>query len=137
MNFADGARVERLDLLAGWTAMNKLTAVWLVALVLMVGVPGAARAHSRFHTHFGFYFGYPSYYWRPYYYPYYYPYYRSYYYYSPPPTVYVEPPQPKVYVQQPAASYWYYCPAAEKYYPYVQSCPQGWLQVVPQSSPPP
>ena len=118
--------------------MNKLTVRWLIALVLLIGVPAASSAHSRFHTHFGFYFGYPSYYWGPSYYsPYYYNpyYYRPYYYYVPNP-VYVEPPQPKVYVQQPSNNYWYYCPAAGKYYPYVQSCPQGWLQVVPQTSPP-
>ena len=42
---------------------------------------------------------------------------------------YVDPPQ--VYAQ-PAPSYWYYCPSAGAYYPYVSSCPEGWLQVVPR-----
>ena len=113
--------------------MNKMVAGWLIALVMLVGLPGEASARGRFHSHFGFYFGYPSYYWGPRYYD---PFYRPYYYYNPAP-VYIEPPQPKVYVQQPSTYYWYYCPAAQKYYPYVQTCPQGWLQVVPQNSPPP
>lgn len=50
--------------------------------------------------------------------------------------------QPQVYVQrevpanQPAASgYWYYCPDSRTYYPYAQTCPSAWLQVVPQTSP--
>ena len=50
--------------------------------------------------------------------------------------------QPQVYVQRevpaaaPAASgYWYYCPDSRAYYPYAQTCPTPWLQVVPQTSP--
>ncbi len=44
---------------------------------------------------------------------------------APGPPVYVQPPP-----QQPA--YWYYCQSAKTYYPYVQQCPEGWLQVVPR-----
>ncbi|MBI1731572.1 MAG: hypothetical protein HYR49_02225 [Gammaproteobacteria bacterium] len=50
--------------------------------------------------------------------------------------------EPQVYVQRetapsgPAASgFWYYCPDSRTYYPYAQSCPSPWLQVVPQTSP--
>jgi len=43
-----------------------------------------------------------------------------------PPTVYAPPYAP----QEPA--YWYYCQNPAGYYPYVQQCPTGWLQVVPQ-----
>ncbi len=42
-----------------------------------------------------------------------------------PEPVYVQPPPP-----QPA--YWYYCESARAYYPYVQQCPEGWLEVVPR-----
>src|SRR5690606_32713151 len=62
-------------------------------------------------------------------------------YYSYPRTVVVER-QPQVYVQRtPAAApaaqqdYWYYCPDSRTYYPYAQSCPSPWLQVVPQTTP--
>jgi len=50
-----------------------------------------------------------------------------------PPPVYVQR-QDVVNVQaQPQASnYWHYCRNPEGYYPYVKSCPGGWLQVVPQ-----
>lgn len=55
--------------------------------------------------------------------------------YYPPRTVYVTPPT-TVYVQpqQSASSgYWYYCPDPAGYYPYVPSCPKGWMTVVPQT----
>src|ERR1700693_2583337 len=29
------------------------------------------------------------------------------------------------------SNYWYYCPDSGGYYPDVQTCPSGWLQVVP------
>jgi len=58
----------------------------------------------------------------PFYYP---PYYYDPYYYAPPPPVeYVQP--------APQQQYWYYCGSARAYYPYVQNCPEGWQQVVPQ-----
>ena len=48
-----------------------------------------------------------------------------------PPVVYAPAP---VYAQpvysQPA--HWYYCESAQGYYPYVQQCPEGWLEVVPR-----
>jgi len=50
--------------------------------------------------------------------------------------------EPQVYVQRetpvvspPAPEYWYYCPDSKTYYPYAQTCPSGWLQVVPQTVP--
>jgi len=61
--------------------------------------------------------------------PFWYPYPYPYPVYSPPVAVEASPPQ-----YQP--QYWYYCPSAQGYYPYVKECPGGWLQVVPQSSPP-
>jgi hypothetical protein len=32
--------------------------------------------------------------------------------------------------------YWYYCQDPQGYYPYVRSCPGGWIQVVPNVTPP-
>ena len=77
----------------------------------------------------------PWYPWYPYY-PYYsyYPYYP---YYAPAPAVAVEP-QPQEYADsgQQQSDYWYYCQDPQGYYPYVQSCPGGWMKVVPQPAPP-
>ncbi len=51
-------------------------------------------------------------------------------YYAAPPVVVQPAPAP------PAQAYWYYCQSAGAYYPYVQDCPGGWMQVVPQPGPP-
>jgi hypothetical protein len=48
-----------------------------------------------------------------------------------PPTV-VAPPAPPPAPTQ----YWYYCARARAYYPYVTSCPEGWMQVVPPPATP-
>lgn len=57
-------------------------------------------------------------------------------YYAPAP-IYVQPPP--AYVDRPAADasdYWYYCESPAGYYPYVKSCPGGWMRVVPETVPP-
>ncbi len=57
-------------------------------------------------------------------------------YYAPAP-IYVQPPP--AYVDRPAADasdYWYYCESPAGYYPYVKSCPGGWMRVVPVRVPP-
>jgi hypothetical protein len=73
--------------------------------------------------------------WFPYY-PYYsyYPYYPYYY---PAPAAAVEE-EPQVYSQpeEQESDYWYYCQDPQGYYPYVQSCPGGWMKVVPQPAAP-
>jgi hypothetical protein len=55
-------------------------------------------------------------------------------YYSPEvteaPPAYSEPQRQ----QQP--HYWYYCQESQGYYPYVKSCPGGWMTVVPNVTPP-
>lgn len=52
------------------------------------------------------------------------------------PPVVVEPTPPPVYIEQsstePTNGYWYYCQASRAYYPYVKSCPRGWIPVAPQ-----
>ncbi len=52
------------------------------------------------------------------------------YYYYPYPYTYAQPLQPQVYAE-PQQEYWYYCKDPQGYYPYVTSCPGGWLRVVP------
>ena len=42
-------------------------------------------------------------------------------------------PQATGYIEQ--TRYWYYCTDPEGYHPYVKSCPQGWMQVVPSGPP--
>ena len=99
----------------------------LIALVLLLVCPTSSEAHG----HVSFSFGIPLWvgpgpWWGPY--PYYYP--------APPmavqpPTVYEQAAPP---VQAP--TYWYYCPNPQGYYPYIQQCPNGWMQVVPPTTPP-
>ena len=117
--------------------------------------PGSDRGHHGGHdgrwnrgwdhrdhgssSHFSFHLGVPLY-WYPYSG---YSYYRSNpYYYNPYPGTVVIERQPPVYVQQtppPAqqstSSYWFFCPDTKTYYPYTQTCPSNWLQVVPPTSP--
>jgi hypothetical protein len=51
--------------------------------------------------------------------------------------VVVQPAQPPVLIQQqPQQQYWYFCQEANGYYPSVQQCPSGWMQVLPQGAPP-
>ena len=75
--------------------------------------------------YYGYPYGYPSY-------SYYDSYYDSPSYYDYPTQVYVEPPDASA---QPQAQAQYYCPDTG-YYPTVQTCPQGWLRVVPGNAPP-
>jgi hypothetical protein len=39
--------------------------------------------------------------------------------------------------QGPGSNYWYYCRDPAGYYPDAQTCPSGWLQVVPTETAPP
>ena len=118
-----------------------------LALALVLVAPQSSRAGGWYyggwhgwggypHTSFVFGFGAPYYYGGPVYYgaPYYYGYPAPATYIYTPPAV-VAPSQPQVY-SDPApsrSSYWYYCQNPQGYYPYVQNCPAGWTQVVPQS----
>jgi hypothetical protein len=71
-------------------------------------------------------------YWGPRAYPYY-PYYS---YYPAPPVVVEQQPQGYVQQNETESDYWYYCQDPEGYYPYVKSCPGGWMKVVPDTDPP-
>lgn len=68
------------------------------------------------------YYGYPSY-----------TYYDAPAYYDYPTEVYVEPSNPQAPAAAPPSQF--YCPDTG-YYPAVQTCPRGWLRVVPGSPPP-
>jgi hypothetical protein len=117
----------------------------LTGLLVLVASPAARadRGHwgSRVGISIGVPLGYP-YYGAPLYRPYYdYP---PYYY----PPVVVTPAPPPVYIERgdldadaatPGAAqskYWYYCTASQTYYPYVKTCPAGWLTVVPDANAP-
>lgn len=111
--------------------LQKLAVAGLAALAAGLAWSPLAAAHGG--ARLGFYFGGPV--WGPY--PY------GWYGYPPPYVVERRPiviqQEPPVYVQQPPpqqqpANYWYYCPD-QGYYPYVQACPKGWLQVAPQPAP--
>lgn len=52
---------------------------------------------------------------------------------QPPPPVYIQQPNVGQPASQPQNNYWHYCQASEGYYPQVQECPDGWVQVPPQA----
>ena len=103
----------------------------LIALAALGAALAPATAQAEWRRHCCWGPGPGPWFWGPY--PYYYAY---------PPPVYVEPPpavimvpqQAQPQVQQPPT--WYYCAEAKAYYPYVQSCPNGW-QAVPATPPSP
>jgi hypothetical protein len=122
--------------------MKKTTVTFMILLALLLAIPWISYAG---HGHHGgtrvfiggsFWLGPP--YWGPYawgppvYAPYYY---GAPVYYGPPP---VAMPQTPVYVQrgQGESDYWYYCDNPKGFYPYVKSCPGGWMKVVPETVPP-
>lgn len=120
-----------------------MTKKLLLALVVGLGIAFSASPSFAWDRHRGVHFGivignpgfaYPGYYYGYSPYPY-----GGYYYppaYYPPPVV-VSPPPPPVYIEkEQSGQYWYYCADARKYYPYVKSCPSGWMKVVPQTSTP-
>ncbi len=97
----------------------------MVALAVAAALLGmASPSHAWYWGYYGPY-GYPSWYGYP-----------APYVYSPP--VVIQRQEPQVYIQRPPEQpqYWYYCQEAKGYYPYVQQCPSGWMQVVPQTTPP-
>jgi hypothetical protein len=74
--------------------------------------------------------------WDPFFYPYY-PYYPYQYPYQPPVVIQQEPQEYILPEQQPEeTNYWYYCRNPKGYYPYVKTCPGGWLKVAPAPAPP-
>jgi len=126
-----------------------------VLAILVLGFSAAASAGDRgyrgwdnrghgHHDHgyrssFNVVLGAPLY-WPSYYRPYYRPYYGPYGAYSQPPVIVQQAPVTYVQREAPPApvatqEYWYYCADTGSYYPYTQTCPSDWLQVVPQTTP--
>ncbi|MEN8779882.1 MAG: hypothetical protein ABF292_02145 [Desulfobacterales bacterium] len=56
--------------------------------------------------------------------------------YSQPPVIVQQQPPVVVQPEQRSDDYWYYCQNPQGYFPYVKSCPGGWMKVVPQPTPP-
>jgi hypothetical protein len=106
--------------------VKRIMLVTLATIAVLLLTCLAGQAHVRGGIFIGPVFG--PWWWGP---PY--PYYAS--------QPIVVQQQPEVYIQQPAprtegTSYWYFCRKPEGYYPYVKHCPDGWLKVVPPSTPP-
>ena len=109
--------------------MKKIGITLLAVLFIAALVAGSAQA--RWH---GYYRGWgPGIYWGgpivvgPPFYPYVH--------YPPPPVVVQQAPvyiQPQV--EEEEDDYWYYCENPKGYYPYVASCPSGWMKVVPRAN---
>lgn len=106
-------------------AIKRRAAILLIVML----VPLSAFAHGYRGTRTNIWIG-PG--WSPWWgYPA--PYYYSY---SPPPVI-IQQPATEYYFQAPPQqkeqepAYWYYCRKPDGYYPYVKTCPDGWLKVVP------
>ena len=121
--------------------MRKTTVTFMVLLALLLALPFFSYA-GHGHGHNGgtrvfiggsLWLGPPPYWGPPAWGPAYY--YGAPAYYGPPPVVVQQPP---VYVQrgQAEAEYWYYCDSPQGFYPYIKSCPGGWMKVVPETVPP-
>jgi hypothetical protein len=121
----------------------KAVAAILLTIGLLLTAPVSGRAGSSTHYSFGLNLGVgvPGYYGSPGWGP------RPYWgppavvvppYAYPAPPVVVVPQQPQTYVQrnQQESGYWYYCQNPQGYYPYIKSCPGGWMKVVPETVPP-
>ena len=109
--------------------MKKVNLVLAILVVLSLVLASSALYARGPRVYIGAHFGFPYY---PY--PYWYPPY-AYPYYYPPVYAYPSDPyaysQPQVYNVPEQPQYWYYCQDPQGYYPYVRSCPGGWMKVVP------
>jgi hypothetical protein len=111
----------------------------LVLVLPLAALAGNGNGHGNTRVYIGgsFWLGPPA--WGPAYYG---PGYWGPRYYYPPPPYYAPAPvivqQTPQYVEraQADADYWYYCENPRGYYPYVRTCPGGWMRVVPDTVPP-
>jgi len=118
--------------------MKQIICGMLAAGFLLLGAvhPAAARGHGGFHSggHAHMFVGGRVFLGAPFWWDPWYPY-R--YYPSAPVIVQQAPPvysQPSAPAE--AGTYWYYCEQAQGYYPYVKTCPGGWMTVVPPAASP-
>lgn len=119
--------------------MKRAISAFIVLLALLLAIPWMSYAgHGHYgHGHHGgtrvfiggsFWFGPPPF-WGPRYY------YGGPVYYAPPPVI-VQPSTRYIERGQEETEYWYYCENPQGYYPYIRSCPGGWMKVVPDTVPP-
>jgi hypothetical protein len=132
--------------------MHKFIYTILLVISLLLAVPLAGQAgHGRVYVGANIHLGYPGWggyyggwhHYRPWWGPRYYwpgpvvmgPWY-PYGYYATPPVVIQQPAPTYVQPEEQQADYWYYCQNPQGYYPYIKSCPGGWMKVVPETVPP-
>jgi len=111
------------------SAIGGSVVVVLVLLGLLLASPIPSEAGGHVFFSFTVPLGVGPGYWGPPYYPYY-PYA------APPVAVQPAPVYEQPAPAPPAVAYWYYCQNPPGYYPYIQQCPAGWLQVIPPATPP-
>ena len=118
--------------------MKKSICIALAAMALTLAGPAPSHAFRGHGDHVGIGVWVGPGWWGPGWGGPYYPYDPYYPYYTAPPVI---TKQPDTYIQQqpPAQaeepSYWYFCKDPKGYYPYVKTCPKGWLKVVPSPTP--
>ncbi|HWR91636.1 MAG TPA: hypothetical protein VN300_04385 [Desulfobacterales bacterium] len=119
--------------------MKRAISAFIVLLALLLAIPWMSYAGHGYHGHGhhggtrvfiggSYWFGPPPF-WGPRYY------YGGPVYYAPPPVI-VQPSTGYIERGQEEAEYWYYCENPQGYYPYIRSCPGGWMKVVPDTVPP-
>ncbi len=133
--------------------MKKLICAVLVSVAMLLTIPLPSDAgHKRVYVGANIRVGYPGWRghhggwhrpyraWRPGPYwgttvvlgPLWYPYA----YHQTPPVIVQQPPPVYVQPEPQQDNYWYYCQNPQGFYPYVKSCPEGWMKVVPEVTPP-
>jgi hypothetical protein len=130
------------DLISKADKMKKAIAPFLILLALLLAIPWTVNAGHGHHGHHGrtrvfiggsYWVGPPPF-WGPA------PWYPRYYYGGPvyygPPPAFVQPSVGYIQRGHEESDYWYYCDNPQGYYPYVKSCPGGWMKVVPETVPP-
>lgn len=110
--------------------MRKLSIIMVIIPTILMTSLTSYADHFRGRPWIG-----PEWYGHTYVYPY--PYYVD-----PPiivqqPDVYVVPAPQQAPPRTEPAFYWYYCQNPPGYYPYVKTCPEGWMKVVPSLPQPP
>ena len=55
--------------------------------------------------------------------------------YAPPPASAPEQPLIDIAPDEEQPYYWYYCQNTQGYYPYIPTCPSGWIEVDPDATP--
>jgi hypothetical protein len=119
--------------------MRRSIAAFIVMLTLILAIPWVSHARHGHHGHGhhggtrvvvggNFWFGPPPF-WGPRYYC------GGPVWCAPPPPVWAAPIAGYMERNREESEFWYYCEDPRGYYPYIRSCPGGWMRVVPQTVP--